>query len=208
MSAGVAAHNQEIESLRAGLPSRDRESVEAYLELVLDRTPLPDDVPRQAEVAYSPLGEQAVVRFELPPVDVVPTIANYTFVGTTGELREKRRSDAEFRRLYQSIVSQIALLYMRDLFEADPDLENVEFGGHVHAINPATGQREYPCLISFAVDRERYQSLNLRDVTRRSVLPIWRSSKAGVTEAGGPGRFWRGIRRSVRGGTASSSAGS
>ena len=51
------------------------------------------------------------------------------------------------------MVSQIALLYMRDLFEADAALENVELSGHVHATNPATGQREYPCLISFAVDR-------------------------------------------------------
>jgi restriction system protein len=152
------------------ITSRDRESVEAYLEMVLARTPLPDDVPHQAEVAYSPRGEQAVVRFELPPADVVPAIANYTFVGTLGELRAKKRPDVEFGRLYRSIVSQIALLYMRDLFEADSELENVELGGHVHAINPATGQREYPCLISFAVDRERYAALNLRDVTPDACL--------------------------------------
>jgi restriction system protein len=169
-TAGVAEHNQAIGALRAGLASRDRESVEAYVEMVLARTPLPHDVPHQAEVAYSPRGEQAVVRFELPPADVVPAIANYTFVGTSGGLREKKRPDAESRRLYRSIVSQIALLYMRDLLEADLELENVELGGHVHAINSATGQREYPCLISFAVDRERYQTLNLRDVTSEKCL--------------------------------------
>jgi restriction system protein len=42
--------------------------------------------------------------------------------------------------------------------------------GHVHATNPATGQRAYPCLISFAVDRERYTSLDLRDVTPEACL--------------------------------------
>jgi restriction system protein len=169
-AADVVEHNQGIESLLAGLASRDRESVESYLEMVLARTPLPNDFPRQAEVAYSPRGEQAVVRFELPPADVVPTVARYTFIGTSGELRETKRSVAEFRRLYRSIVSQIALLYMRDLLDADPDLENVELSGHVHAIDPATGQREYPCLISFAVDRERYAGLNLRDVTPEACL--------------------------------------
>jgi restriction system protein len=80
-------------------------------------------------------------------------------------MREKKRPPAEIGRLYRSIVSQIALLYMRDLLEADAELENVEISGHVHAISPATGHREYPCLISFAVDRARYASLNLRDVT-------------------------------------------
>ena len=145
--------------------ARERESVEAYLELALARTPLPADVPHQIEVAYTPRGEQAVVRFELPPPEVIPAVASYTYVGTTGEMREKKRAASEIGKRYRSVVSQIALLYMRDLFEADPELENVELGGHVHAISPATGQREYPCLISFAVDRARYSSLNLRDVT-------------------------------------------
>jgi restriction system protein len=134
------------------------------------RTPLPSDVPRQVEVAYSPRGEQAVIRFELPLADVVPAIASYTYVGTTGETREKKRPAAEIGKLYRWVISQIALLYMRDLFEADPELVNVELGGHVHAISPATGQREYPCLISFAVDRARYDGLNLRDVTPEACL--------------------------------------
>lgn len=169
-TADVAKHNAEIESLRTGLTARDRSSVEAYLEEVLARTVLPDDVPHRAEVAYTPLGEQAVVRFELPPVDVVPVTANYTFVGTTGEIREKKRPDVECRKLYRSVVSQIALLYMRDLLEADPELQNVELSGHVHAVDPATGHRGYPCLITFAVDRERYATLNLRDVTPEKCL--------------------------------------
>jgi restriction system protein len=151
--------------MAAGLRARDRESVQAYLEIALARTPLPEGLPRQVEVAYSPQGEQAVVRFELPTVDVVPPLASYTYVGTTATMREKARPAAQVARLYRSVVSQIALLYMRDLFEADPDLENVELGGHVHSISPATGQREYPCLISFAVDRATYDGLSLREVT-------------------------------------------
>jgi restriction system protein len=107
--------------------------------MVLARTPLPSDVPRQIEVAYSPRGEQAVIRFELPLADVVPAIASFTYVGTTGETREKKRPAAEIGKLYRSVISQIALLYMRDLFEADPELVNVELSGHVHAISPATG---------------------------------------------------------------------
>jgi restriction system protein len=169
-SAAVGQHNQKIEKIRSGLAARDREAVEAYLELSLARTPLPADVPHQVEVAYSARGEQAVVRFELPPADVIPAAATYTYVSTTSEMREKKRAPYEIGRHYRSVVSQIALLYMRDLFEADPELENVELGGHVHAISPATGQREYPCLISFAVDRARYRGLNLRDVTPESCL--------------------------------------
>lgn len=168
--AARAEHNERIEVVRSGLAIRDRMSVEAFLELVLARTLLPAEVPHQAEVAYTARGEQVVVRFELPSVEVVPVVVSYSYIGTTGEVREKKRAATDIKQLYLSVVSQIALLYMRDLLEADPALENVELSGHVHAVNPATGQRDFPCLISFAVDRDRYTGLNLRDVTPAACL--------------------------------------
>ena len=168
----VARHNGQVAQLAAGVRNRDRESVQYYLELALSRTLLPEDVPHVAEVAYSPRGEQAVVRFELPPVGVVPTVESYTYVATTATLREKKRPAAQVEQLYRSVVSQITLLYMRDLFEADPELENVELGGHVHFINPATGHPEYPCLISIAVDRAKYVELNSETCDQTSVCII------------------------------------
>jgi restriction system protein len=160
----VARHNSQLAHIAAGLQERDRGSVQYYLELALSETLLPDDVPHQAEVAYSPRGEQAVVRFELPSVEVVPDVESYTYVATTASLRGKKRPATQIAQLYRSVVSQITLLYMRDLFESDPELNNVELGGHVHFVNPATGQPEYPCLITIAVDRVRYMELNLREV--------------------------------------------
>ncbi|MGE3414335.1 MAG: restriction endonuclease [Dehalococcoidia bacterium] len=168
--AEVAEHNRRIADMADGLARRDRESVQAYLELALSRTPLPDDLPRTVEIAYSPRGEQAVVRVELPSLDVVPDIAAYTYIATTNTMREKPMPANRRHELYRSVISQVMLLYLRDLLEADPDLDNVELGGHVHAIDPATGHREYRCLISVAVDRTTYARLNLRDVTPAACL--------------------------------------
>jgi restriction system protein len=168
--AEVERHNREVEALAAGIENRNRESVQAYLEIALSRTPIPNELPRQVEIAYTPRGEQAVVRVELPPLDVIPTVATYTYIATTAKMREKARPKGQVAQLYRSLVSQIALLYLRDLFASDASLENVELGGHVHAINPGTGQREYPCLISVGVDRGSYDTLNLRDVTPEACL--------------------------------------
>jgi hypothetical protein len=49
----VARHNSQLAHIAAGLQERDRGSVQCYLELALSETLLPDDVPHQAEVAYS-----------------------------------------------------------------------------------------------------------------------------------------------------------
>jgi hypothetical protein len=70
--AEVTRDNDAVAQFAAGLRERDRESVQYYLELALSGTLLPDDVPHAAEVAYSPRGEQAVVHFELPSIDVIP----------------------------------------------------------------------------------------------------------------------------------------
>jgi restriction system protein len=160
----IARYNSRIAQIFAGVRERDRESVQYYLELALAGTLLPEDVPHAAEVAYSPRGEQAVVRFELPSIDVIPGVESYTYVATTATLREKKRPAAQIAQLYRSVISQITLLYMRNIFDSDPELDNVELGGHVRSVNPATGQREYPCLISIATDRSTYRELNLRDV--------------------------------------------
>ena len=91
-------------------------------------------------------------------------VESYTYVATTATLRKKERPAAKIARLYRSVISQITLLYMRNIFDSDPELDNFELGGHVRSVNPATGQREYPCFISIATDRATYLGLNLRDV--------------------------------------------
>jgi restriction system protein len=116
----IARHNTRIAQISAGVRERDRESVQ-YLELVLAATLLPDDVPHTAEVAYSPRGEQAVVRFELPSIDVIPGVESYTYVGTTATLRKKERPAAKIAQLYRSVIGHITLLYMRNIFDSDPE---------------------------------------------------------------------------------------
>ena len=144
-----------------------------YLELALSMTLLPEDVPHQTELAYSPREEQAVVRFELPSVEVIPTVESNTYVTTTGSIREKKRpAAAQVAQLYRFVVSQITLLHMRDLFESDPELNTVELGGHVHFANPATGQPEYQCLISIAVDRAKSMGSTCVTCNQTSVSAI------------------------------------
>jgi restriction system protein len=86
----VARHNRDVEQMQTGLRDRSPTAVQGYLELVLARTPLPGDFPRTIEVAYTSRGEQAVVRFELPPVEVVPTDVSYA-------ARSARRSPTRHR---------------------------------------------------------------------------------------------------------------
>jgi restriction system protein len=168
--AQVRRHNAEVESWHQGQVARDRDSMERYLNLVAERVPLPDELPRAAEITYSPRGEQVVARVELPGFDAVPAVARYSYVPTKDQQRETPRPKAQAAALYRSVISQITLLYVRDLFDSDPALQTVDVNGHVHTVNPATGHREYPCLISATVAREVFDGLHLRDVSPRDCL--------------------------------------
>lgn len=164
MQRQVDEHNRAVDELVAGLQARQQDGVERYLGMVLAAVPLPSDFPRTAEVTYSTHGEQAVVRFELPGPGVVPATRAVQYVQTKDEQRELLRQPKEIGSLYRLVVGQVPLLCLRDLFDADPGLESVAFNGHVWATNPATGQREYPCLISLSVERGVFEQLVLADV--------------------------------------------
>ena len=168
--AEIVIHNSEISEWQDGLTQRQRESVERYLVAVAERVPLPAGLRRNADIAYSPRGEQVVARVELPGTDVVPLISRYHYVASKDEQRETARPRAQVADLYRSIIGQVTLLYVRDLFDADPHIGMVDVNGHVHTTNPATGHREYPCLVSISVEREVFESLNLRDVSPQECL--------------------------------------
>lgn len=162
--AEVDKHNRRVDQLANGFRARDRQAVETILAVVLNRVPLPNDFPRRADITYGPQSEQAVVRMQLPGREVVPTVRGYRYVQTRDEIQPIPRPAKETGDQYRSLVAQVALLVLRDLFEADPHLAGVGFNGHVDATNPGTGQREYPCLISLNVEREAFGQLVLDQV--------------------------------------------
>jgi len=162
----VKKHNTALDQYIRAIGDREPASVEKYLLRVLQAVPLPGNFPRIAEVSFSRRTEQAVVRFELPPPAVVPTVAAYKYLPTKNEERETPRSRSDVAEIYRSAISQTALLCLRDLFDADPELNSVGFNGHAHTINPATGEQEYPCFISLNVERAAFpRDENLRNVT-------------------------------------------
>jgi restriction system protein len=164
-------HNEALERQIKGLSDRNQAEVEAYLQQVLKRAPLPPKFPRNAEITFNPREEQVVVRFELPSRDVVPSTARYKYFPTKDEERPTARTKAELGVLYRGAISQTALLCIRDLFNSDPMLASVGFNGHVHATNPATGEREYPCIISLNVERPDFpKDDNLREVTAEACV--------------------------------------
>lgn len=162
--------NKRLDAWIAGVAARSREDVEQYLAEVLKALPLPGGLPRRHDITFDRDDEHAVIQFELPAPEVVPEVSRVTYVKTRDELVPKDRPKQEREELYKALVSQLALLVIRELFCGDPALREVSLNGHVSATNPATGQSEYPCLISVVVERAKFDQLVLDRVSADECL--------------------------------------
>lgn len=164
----IERHNNGVRAEMAALRERDRPAVERYLEQVLARLPIPEDFPRRAEVAFNPDTGQAVIQLQLPGTGVIPQEKSYRYLQSgpnKDTMPVAKRPEKEIKQLYRDVIAQVTLLAVRDAFDADEQLRHIGFNGHVDAVNPATGQAEYPCLISLSVERETFAELVLDRVS-------------------------------------------
>lgn len=164
--------NAEVDRLEQGFVARQAEAVEDYFELVIESSPVPEDVPVDVEVAYQTEAHRLYVIRELPTVDIIPEVLEYKYVRTRDETDAKARPVKEIRQLYADLVAQLVLLTMRDVFEVQPSdlVHEVAVNGHVSTRNKATGQPERPCLVSVTATREQFDQLVLTELNAINCL--------------------------------------
>jgi restriction system protein len=159
----VAAYNAHLEHVSAGLMSRDRYAVSEYAQMVLDRSPYPPDFPAERRAGYVPESSLLAVEWFLPTLEAIPQHKAFRHIKTRKTVEPTNRPPQEIRHLYQRVIAEIALRTAREVFEATPEdlISTVVFNGRVHAVNPRTGQKIQPHLITMRATREQFSGLIL-----------------------------------------------
>lgn len=162
----VEQYNAQVGHLEQGVTAGSPEAVEDYFELLIESSPLPEDLPIDVEIAYQPDSRKLLVIRELPEVEVIPEVREYGYVRARDESTTKPRPVKEIRQRYAGLVAQLVLRTMRDVFEVRPTtlVDEVAVNGHVSTRNRATGRPERPCLISVSATREQFTDLVLTDL--------------------------------------------
>jgi restriction system protein len=179
----VAEHNAGVDALAAGLRERDRHAVSEYMETVLHSSPYPDGFPTERRAGYVPESSLLAVEWYLPPVDVIPEAKAFRHVKARKAVEPAARPLQEIRQVYQRAIAQIALRTLREVFESDPDqlITTIVFNGRVHAVDPVTGQRIEPHLITLRATREQFARLVLNEPKFKPVECIRRHFFADVS---------------------------
>jgi restriction system protein len=170
--AKVIQRNQEVEQLERAYQAGDPDAVVAYNSMVLERSEYPDGFPQTFRLAYSPPSKELVVEYELPTIEVVPTVAEYRYIRTRDEIAEKPRKAMEVARDYRDVVGAVVLRSLHEVFEADQGdvVQTAVFNGMVQTVDPATGRDVRPCVISVRATKAEFNFLDLRRVDKETCL--------------------------------------
>jgi len=170
--ARLEAQHTEIEAFKEAFHAGRPEAVSQYFALVLEASQYPDGFPQRFRLAFVPESRQVVLEYQLPPFDCVPTVAEYRYVRAGDKITEKLRAIKERHELYKSVVAQVAVRTIHELFEADRSnlVDTAVFNGHVETINAATGKIENPCLVTFMTTRDSFMGRDFRRIDALACL--------------------------------------
>jgi restriction system protein len=163
MLAEAESKDTELEQFALDLEGGEPEAIINYCSMVLVASVYPEGFPQHAKIAYVPESKQLVIDYDLPTIDVIPEIASYKYARTKDEITSTSRPIAQRKALYSSIIAQITLRTLHELFEADRlgHLETIVFNGFVTAVDKGTGRDVNICLITVRTTRDLFTQINL-----------------------------------------------
>ncbi|MCC5981902.1 MAG: restriction endonuclease [Oceanicaulis sp.] len=162
-----AAHNSRVDMLRQKHKIGEVDAVEKYADLVLANSPYPAWYNRDWELDYQEETKILIVNYRLPNPEDIPILAAVRYVAARDSFDKKLLIDTQKRKHYDSIVYQITLRTLHELFEADRETKNifaVVFNGITESVSNTTGQPITSCICSIQVGVEEFSAINLAAV--------------------------------------------
>ncbi len=159
-------NNAIIDDKRAKYLSCDPEAILDYCDLVLARSVYPEYFPQSYELDYNSDNKLMVIDYQLPSPQNLPSICEVKYIQSRDEFVEKMISEAQRNKLYDSVLYQVAIRSVHELYEADKidALESIVFNGFVRSVDPASGNETNGCVRSLQANKEEFALINLASV--------------------------------------------
>lgn len=160
------AQNRAVEEHRARWQVGDTNAVEAYCDIVMSASSYDECCRQEFKLEYNPENRMLVVDYQLPAPDALPALSEVKYIISRQEFTEKNLPVSRQRQMYDSLLYQITLRTLHELFEADAvdALDAVVFNGVVTSIDKGTGQRATACVLSIQASREEFEAIDLEHV--------------------------------------------
>lgn len=182
-----AETNAAVDQSRANYMLREQGAVSDYCDSVLSNSIYPDYFPKEWDMDYNADTRTVVVEYALPAPDILPSLKGVQYIQSKDAFKETFLSEKEREALYESLLYQITLRTIHELFEADTAgaVDAVAFSGIVTAMQKNTGHNATACVLSVLALKEQFLQINLAGVDPKACFKTLKgvaaSKLAGLT---------------------------
>lgn len=168
----VAQHNASLDQLITDLSYGVVEAVQEYVGIVLANSVYPGDFTAEHEAQFIPESAELALRVLIPSPSLIPTVKAYKYVKTSDEITATALSQKDAKDRYTSIVHQVALRTLHEVFEADRRelIQSISLEVGTQTINPATGKETYIPFAAVGTSREAFAEIDLSAVIPSATL--------------------------------------
>ncbi len=158
--------NEAIDRRKEQYLGKNPDAIVDYCEFVLVHSDYPDYFPRDFDLEYHADPKMLIVEYLLPALDTIPKLKEVKYIKSRNVLVDVNLPESTVSRLYDSLIYQITLRTIHELYEADviEALESVVFNGWVESIDKSTGKRVKPCIVSLQANRAEFMEIDLANV--------------------------------------------
>lgn len=149
--AYINARNKEVDELKEKYNTFDKNAILQYCEIVLNNSDYSTfNFPKDFDIDYVENTKTLIVEYKLPTVEDIPTLKEVTYVQSKQDFKEIHLSNTQAQNNYDSIIYQILLRTIHELFEADVinAIEAISLNGWVNALDKSTGRIKNSCIAS------------------------------------------------------------
>ncbi|MDM5153545.1 restriction endonuclease [Bacillus sp. DX1.1] len=174
-------YNDSITNWQKQFELGESEAIEKYVNVVLENSLYPDGIEKEYDVQFRKDLNTLLVSYKLPNPASIPNIIEYKYIATRKEVKSVEMKKKEFEEFYESVVFQITLRTIHEIFEAvyNNDVDIVVFNGWISYIDEATGNDSTSCIISVQASREEFESIKLDRVDYKKCIQSLKGLFAG-----------------------------
>ena len=168
----VADQNAKLDELISGLGYGTVGAVREYIGIVLANSVYPDDFEIDHEPTFEPNTAELRLRVLIPGPREVPTTKGFRYVKASDEIVEAEQTQKDSKTRYSSIVEQIALRTLHEVFEADRRgiIRSISLEVGTETTSPATGKVAYVPFVGVGAARETFVEIDLSAVVPSATL--------------------------------------
>ena len=160
----------ELDGARAAYEQGEVEAVASTIRRLLDLASLKDGI---ANVGYAVEWDSEsgtiVIDVSLPKPEDIPTIKEVRYVQSRSTIKEVELSAREKKDLYQEVGHQVVLAVLSriDRFDTVQRIHAIAVNGYVAHVDPSTGRRVRPCILSLYVQRGELKDIDFSRVSSK-----------------------------------------